>query len=228
MSNFDTKMSFYKLNYKYLVIIVVSYFFLLILVISLVVAFLVNICTDVFVNRTFFTHVINGIKNNTIKTYDDIVIIFKEVSKNTIENSFFNKQLSKSLQYALCRIYKSKVNEIDDLQRIKDILFGLKKENNERNPNSDLPDYEKDLFKDINFYLKEEQYDMIPVKLASLATAIKTLYGEINRNSLITRRSYVITIISIILSIFFYFKPCNPNLKNVSNVQVQAHVKVDK
>jgi len=150
-------------------------------------------------DRRFIQTVENGIKDQTIKDLTDIENVYKGVFES---HSDYDKQRQTSLLRKLLvqlqngESLGSGVSSVDKKQAIE-LLSGFIAEAERIDPYADIPLRERNILKDIEYYLQEPNIQGLESKMKEMVTSIRAKEDVLNRLSRQKIRSDVISILSI-------------------------------
>ena len=157
----------------------------------------------------FCIHVYTALESKllTDADFDELLILFESISEIEKSDRSFDQSLDQYLDYAIATLCKSEERSEerqDSIEKKRNIIKQIKKYkalNLKKNPNLYLPDYERQLFESITVYLDEGNTLMVKEKLSQLSGAVKTVHEDVAKNTKITKWSYRLTIVGLVLAV---------------------------
>ncbi|TSC89139.1 MAG: hypothetical protein G01um10143_520 [Parcubacteria group bacterium Gr01-1014_3] len=150
---------------------------------------------------SFFVSLTKGLINGTVGALEDVTNLYRGIRKIGDEEDF-RYGLNSWLRQYLVYLLESDVNATN-ANRCKNTVSQFIKQNEASFPYSDLPDNERNILKDIDEYLASNNKDAAKRKLNELSGSIQVRYEELNRSQKQNRWSMPLTIIGLLLTLFF-------------------------
>jgi len=120
---------------------------------------------------TFVEYLFQGLTNKTVNNYDDLIKLFRgvytNVNKSDIEKKLLNYNLHKMFAIIIRKKYSQKL-DTNELNEIKNKISDFISINKKELPFLDLPDIEKNIFKDIIVFLESNNKEEIIRKINEL------------------------------------------------------------
>lgn len=152
----------------------------------------------------FFSTLEEGLKSEAINTIDDVINIYKGVSRLDSEDLDYRYGLSKQLREFLVNIISNEVdNSLSNEQiiRWKQMISEIIKKNEEISPYADLPNAERNILSDILIFLEKNDSESIKRKTLELSGLIQARNDDFNRVKNINKWTIPLSIIGFILTI---------------------------
>lgn len=191
-------------------------FFLIVLIIGAIILYLGVVQSktehnDRFKKERFSKQIFQALESklltDTDTDFDELLILFESISEIEKSDRLFDQSLDQYLDYAIASLYQpeeSSKQKQDSVEKTRNIIKQIKKYkalNLKKNPNLYLPDYERQLFESITVYLDDNNIDMVKEKLSQLSGAVKTVHESVAKNTKITKWSYYLAIVGLVLAV---------------------------
>jgi hypothetical protein len=160
--------------------------------------------------KEFYQKICFAIENGVVQDFEHVKRLFQSISGIQESSKTFDKELDDYLLFILNNLHdnlsstSTSTSKDESLKKIRisiDTLNGFVSENRRRNPNLDLPEYERNLFDSIEFHLKNNNQEMLEKDLKELAGAVKTLHTDLEKNTQKTTVSYWLTVIGFVIAV---------------------------
>jgi hypothetical protein len=152
----------------------------------------------------FIDFLIQGLINKTIVNYDDLVTLYRGINIVAINSEMERKIINYNLHRAFVKIINKKLSlKTEELNVIKMNISEFILINNRESPFSNLPDFERNIFKDIITFLESGNKEEIARKMVELNDIIIIRCEEQKKLIKLNKFSMPIAIISIIITILF-------------------------
>jgi hypothetical protein len=180
-------------------------------------------------SKQIFQALESKLLTDTDTDFDELLILFESISEIEKSDRLFDQSLDQYLDYAIASLYQpeesskqkrdigymyvggtlyqpeeSSKQKQDSVEKTRNIIKQIKKYkalNLKKNPNLYLPDYERQLFESITVYLDDNNIDMVKEKLSQLSGAVKTVHESVAKNTKITKWSYYLAIVGLVLAV---------------------------
>ncbi len=147
----------------------------------------------------FFDTTKKGIHEGLIKNINDLRNVYLGIYKREI-----NEKSTQSMSVLLKELYVEVVNKASaDKQKVHNTIKDLITENSKISPFADLPELERNILIDISNNIREQKAAYISSKLKELSKIIFTRFQDQEQANKRNKISYIITIVSVVLTIFF-------------------------
>ena len=157
-------------------------------------------------NDEFVDYLLQGIINETINNYDDLVKLFRGVNTNINNREMEIKVINNNLYTTFVKITNKKYAKELGIEKLNEIKIKISEYisiNNKETLFLDLPVIEKTIFKDIITFLELNNKEEVIKKITELNDIIITRYEEQKKLIKLNKFSMPVAIISIIITIVF-------------------------
>lgn len=156
--------------------------------------------------KIFFETFLNGIIEGTIIDSNDLLNIFSGLTNYKVEDLATKSTINKWLRELLAKLINKELNiEISNENRIKikEKLTSFIIQNEKVNPNSDLPEAERNIINDINSYLLVDDKNSVSRKVSELISIIITRSEQHKKIEIVNKWSIPLAIVGLVLTIIF-------------------------
>lgn len=160
--------------------------------------------------QSFFIVLVEGLRNGSITTIDDIVNIYKGISGLGSDDLDYRYGLSRQLREFLVEVIAGRwSSKIDKSLGDKEILdwkqkiSGFIQRNDAISPYADLPAAERNILSDISTFLEKNDLESVKRKTLELAGMIQARNDDLNKIRTINKWTVPLSIIGLILTIIF-------------------------
>lgn len=154
----------------------------------------------------FHETLLEGFKNGSLETIDDIVNIYKGISGLSSDDLSYRHGLSKQLRSFMVRVVSKKIDkELDDnaILEWKKRISEFIRINDEVSPYADLPPAERNILSDISSFIERNDIKSLKRKLLELSGMIQGRDDDLNRIRSMNKWSVPLSVIGMILTITF-------------------------
>ncbi|WKN30989.1 hypothetical protein PZB74_18725 [Porifericola rhodea] len=154
----------------------------------------------------FFETAVQGLQDGTIETIDDLINVYKGVTKLSSEDLTYRYGLNKWLREILAKLVGRKISENLNIEEVKQLKIKLTEfitANETASPFSDLPDTERNILNDLKTYSNNGDKISIERKISELSSVIQTRYEEQKKLETQNKWSIPLAVIGLILTVVF-------------------------
>lgn len=154
----------------------------------------------------FFETAVQGLQDGTIETIDDLINVYKGVTKLSSEDLTYRYGLNKWLREILAKLVGRKISENLNIEEVKQLKLKLTEfitANETASPFSDLPDTERNILNDLKTYSNNGDKISIERKISELSSVIQTRYEEQKKLETQNKWSIPLAVIGLILTVVF-------------------------
>lgn len=154
----------------------------------------------------FFETAVQGLQDSTIETIDDLINVYKGVTKLSSEDLTYRYGLNKWLREILAKLVGRKISENLNIEEVKQLKLKLTEfitANETASPFSDLPDTERNILNDLKTYSNNGDKISIERKISELSSVIQTRYEEQKKLETQNKWSIPLAVIGLILTVVF-------------------------
>jgi hypothetical protein len=156
--------------------------------------------------KEFFETVINGLIEGTIENIDDLVNVYKGVTKLSSEDLTYRYGLNRWLREILAQLISRKIGkdlEIQIVKKTKQQISDFITLNEKNSPFSDLPDTERNILNDLSSFSSNGDNPSVERKIIELSSVIQTRYEAQKKLESQNKWSIPLAIVGLILTIVF-------------------------
>jgi hypothetical protein len=151
-----------------------------------------------------FEALTHGLKNGAVRSFDELVNIYKGVWDLGSEDLTYRAGLSRRLRQFLVRLVSGEIKtDEDQLTQWKDKISEFIRQNDAASPYADLPAVERGIISDISAFLAANDTAAIARKLGELASTIQAREDDMQRVRSMNRWSVPLAIVGLVLTIVF-------------------------
>lgn len=155
--------------------------------------------------RKFFSAIREGLANGSI---EDVVDLYKGIYVSSADVTSAHYGLSTQLRQFLVDLLSKELHNVQDDETIlawKDRVSEFIRISEERTPFEGLPDYERNVLRNISNFVEMGDQPAIKRKLLELGGILHTKSDNLNRIRGINRWSIPISLIGLVLTVLFGF-----------------------
>lgn len=149
---------------------------------------------------------LQGLKNNSVKSIDDIVHLCKGLSGSDMEDVNYRNELSKLLRRFYVKLISQELDENlqeDTVLNWKEKLTEFIRINDKMFPFADLPAAERSILNDMSSFVDNGDKESIRRKISELAGMIQFKNQELNRAEDTNNWSVPLAAAGLVLTVFF-------------------------
>lgn len=149
---------------------------------------------------------LQGLKNNSVKSVDDIIHLCKGLAGSDLEDINYRNELSKLLRRFYVKLISQELDETvqeDQILNWKEKITEFIRINDKMFPFSDLPAAERSILNDMSSFIDSGDKESLRRKIAELAGMIQTKNQELDKAVDTNNWSVPIAAAGLILTVFF-------------------------
>lgn len=149
---------------------------------------------------------LQGLKNNSVKSVDDIIHLCKGLAGSDLEDINYRNELSKLLRIFYVKLISQELNETiheDQILNWKEKITEFIRINDKMFPFSDLPAAERSILNDMSSFIDSGDKESLRRKISELASMIQTKNQELDKAVDTNNWSVPIAATGLILTVFF-------------------------
>jgi hypothetical protein len=149
---------------------------------------------------------LQGLKNNTVKSIDDLVHLCKGLSGSDLEDINYRNELSKLLRRFYTKLISQELDKTlqeEDILNWKEKITEFIRINDKMFPYSDLPIVDRAVLNDISSFLDNGDKESIRRKLSELAGMMQVKNQELEKAEDVNNWSVPLASAGLVLTIFF-------------------------
>jgi len=154
----------------------------------------------------FFIALIEGFKNGSIATLDDVVDVYRGSHTQDLAGPTYRYGLGRHLRECMVKLITKELDPtLDDetICRWKERISGFIRLNEERSPYEELPPTERNLLGDVSEFIQHGNVDGVVRKLHELRGILLAKTDELNRTRGVNRWSVPLSIIGMVFTVVF-------------------------